>query len=184
MQPPSPLPDPSPQICQQLPDYPPLSPVALTALALVVKTLHTRWRTRQLMWLCIPQGSGMQGGVGPRQEGAYTCTCPRFRLLHALPPHLSTHRRSCLHLVATPFTHPLIHRLVSAPPSKGHFDHECNGAAAILNKKPIKIKIKPKLTPLIICCDTHACPCAAVCVHTRSFRRARSFDLPSVCALH
>jgi len=27
--------------------------------------------------------------------------------------------------------------------------HECKGAAAILNKNPIKIKIAPKLTPLL-----------------------------------
>src|SRR5882762_4100500 len=45
--------------------------IVLAALALVVEALRTRRRTHQLMWLCIPQGSGMWGGVGPRQEGAY-----------------------------------------------------------------------------------------------------------------
>ena len=117
MQPPGPLPNPSLQIHQQLLDYPPLPPIALAALALGVEALHTRWHTCQLMWLYIPQGSGMQDGVGPRQEGAYMCTCPCWHLLHMLPPHLSMCRHLCLHLVTTLFTHPLVCCLISAPPS-------------------------------------------------------------------
>jgi hypothetical protein len=141
MQPPGPLPDPSPQIHQQLPVYPHLPPVALAALALVVEALRTRQRTRQLTWLCIPQGSGMRGGVGPRQEGAYVylsslsfVACAATSFVHA-PSFMSA---------------PGCHPVHSPPRSSPHF---CD------------------CTPFLFSL-TRACPCAAVCVRTRSFGRA------------
>jgi hypothetical protein len=154
MQPPSPLPDPSPQIHQQHLDYPPLPPVALAALALVVEALRTRWRTHQLTWLCIPQGSGMQGGVGPRQEGAYVylpslsfVACVATSFVHAPS------------FVSAPGRHP-----VHSPPQF---------VASFLRLHPLPVL--PHLCmpmhcclcshPLIQACMCLCCHCACVCAH-------------------
>ena len=102
MQLPGPLPDPSPQIHQQLLDYPPLTPHSTHCIG-----IGSRGSAHQVVHMSIDMAV-----VGPGQ-GVYMCTCPRFHLLHVPPPHLSIHvctwSPTCLLTPSfvTSFLHPL-----------------------------------------------------------------------------
>jgi hypothetical protein len=93
MQLPSPLPNPSPQIHQQLLDYPPLPPHSTCCIGIGSKgSAHQAAHTSIDMAV-----------VGPGQERAYMCTSPCFHLLHIPLLHSSMH---CHSFIAS-FLHPL-----------------------------------------------------------------------------
>ena len=102
MQLPSPLPNPSPQIHQQLLDYPHLPPHSTCCIGIGSQG-YAHWVAHMSIDMAV---------VGPGQE-VYMCTCPRFHLLYVLPPHLSiqvcTQPQNCLLTPSfiTSFLHPL-----------------------------------------------------------------------------